>query len=36
MLSHFSRVHHTSHAALVERMRDAGIEIAYDDLQIEL
>ncbi len=36
MISHMARTLHTSHAELADRMKKSGIEVAYDDLQLEL
>jgi phosphoribosyl 1,2-cyclic phosphodiesterase len=35
-ISHMSRTMHTSHAALVERMKPHGIEVAFDGCEIEI
>ena len=36
MISHMARTLHTNHAELAERMKRSGIEVAYDDMQLEL
>ncbi len=36
MISHMARTLHTDHAALTDRMKRSGIEVAYDDMQLAL
>lgn len=36
MISHMARTLHTDHATLTDRMKRSDIEVAYDDMQLEL